>query len=204
MQPVTVNLSPADLRKVGPALDPPIAVGVLSSTGRLPPQFGRSMFVGELSLDGSVRHVNGVVSMASFARAWRALTSPACWSLTPRGRPHPRADRNPGTEPRPAWLCTSPTCCRSAPTTATAATRPNPSRSTPRISPRSAGRNTSSGRVEVAAAGAHAVLMSGPLGSGKTLLARSLPSILPRMDIEEALEVTKVYSVAGLLRRGSR
>jgi len=61
LQNITVNLAPADLRKVGPAFDLPIAVGVLACAHQLPPEFGRSMFIGELSLDGSVRHVNGIV-----------------------------------------------------------------------------------------------------------------------------------------------
>ena len=65
---VTVNLAPADIRKEGPAYDLPIAIGILAGGGQAPADFDGSLFIGELSLDGSVRHINGVISMASFAR----------------------------------------------------------------------------------------------------------------------------------------
>jgi len=196
---ITVNLAPADIRKAGPVYDLPIAVGVLiASEQSWPQEVEDALFIGELSLDGSVRHVNGILPIAAAAHQQdiRRIFVPAADA--------PEAALIDGLEVVPVehlgQLAAHLQGLRTIPPY------------TPDLDPASLplppyaadfaeikGQEHVKRALEVAAAGGHNVLMVGPPGAGKTLLARSTPSILPAMTVEEALEVTKVYSIAGLL-----
>lgn len=194
---LTVNLAPADLRKEGPAYDLPIAVALLAVAEQIPADLDGAIFLGELSLDGSVRHVEGVLPMAHAAKelGYKAIFVPQVDA--------PEAALVEGIDVYPVE-----TLGRLA-----AHFRDyhpiEPYRADLRLDgdppPYAADFQDIKGQehvkraLEVAAAGGHNVLMSGPPGSGKTLLARSLPSILPRMTPSEALDVTRIYSVAGML-----
>ncbi|MBN1402182.1 MAG: YifB family Mg chelatase-like AAA ATPase, partial [Anaerolineae bacterium] len=193
-----INLAPADLHKEGPSYDLPIAVGILAGADQAPVDQQESMFIGELSLDGGVRHVNGIISMASVARE-QGLTQiyvPACDA--------PEAALIPGLTVYPVetlgqlamhlnnLLLIQPYVNDAA----------DQEESEPEYAvdfSEIRGQEHVKRALEVAAAGGHCALMVGPPGAGKTLLARSVPSILPRMTIEEALEATKIYSASGLL-----
>jgi magnesium chelatase family protein len=198
---VTVNLAPADIRKEGPAYDLPIAIGILAAGGQAPADFEGSLFIGELSLDGSVRHINGVISMASFAREEGIETIYVPEVDAPEAALIPNLTVVPvqslgqlvmhlnGLLLIPPYVPGGEDLVETEPDYATDMAEIR-------------GQEHVKRALEVAAAGGHNVLMVGPPGSGKTLLARSLPSILPRMSIDESLEVTKIYSVAGMLPPG--
>ena len=197
---VTVNLAPADLRKQGPAYDLPIAVGILAGADQVPIQYEGSAFIGELSLDGSVRHVNGIISMASSAREQGIDTIYVPHADAPEAALIPDLVVIPVESlgrlvmhlnnllPIEPYISEG----MAQDTEAEYATDFSEIR----------GQEHAKRALEVAAAGGHCVLMTGPPGTGKTLLARSVPSILPRMTIDESLGTTKIYSIVGLLPAG--
>ena len=199
MRRITVNLAPADTRKAGPSYDLPIAMGILLSSGQVSGAPDSALFLGELSLDGSLRHTGGVLPMVSVARdrQFDAVYVPAVDSE--------EASLVDGIDVMPAANLTellghfrgeaslTPVARRGVELTDSEQDHTGADLSHIR------GQEHAKRAVEVAAAGGHNLLMSGPPGSGKTLLARAMPSILPRMTADEALEVTKIYSVGGHL-----
>ncbi len=192
-----INLAPASVRKEGPAYDLPIAVGILAATGQLPlPALDGALIIGELSLDGSLRHVRGVLPMAAVARqaGLRRVFVPACDA--------PEAALIPDVEVYPVHslqaLYEHMTGSSLLQPLKTAQVDMLPAQ-VPTDYQDIKGQEHVKRALEVAAAGAHNVLMIGPPGAGKTLLARSLPGILPPLSIDEALDVTRIYSVADQL-----
>jgi magnesium chelatase family protein len=196
-----VNLAPADLRKEGPAYDLPIAVGVLCATDQIPIlATENAVFLGELSLDGRVRHVRGILSMvhkaweSGFERAYIPLADAAQAALVPDIDIIPVESLGQLVE-HLYDLNIIPPYDRN--------TAQQNQESTAKLGlvdfQDIKGQEQVKRGLEVAAAGSHNVLMSGSPGVGKTLLARALPGILPQMAVSEALEVTRIYSVADLL-----
>jgi len=198
MKRIVVNLAPANLKKAGPAYDLPIAVGILLSSEQVSGDVSATILLGELSLDGGLRHTNGILPMVALARQEKvpnAIVPEADAQeasliegikITPIVSLSQLVSYFRGEIPAPEYKggeikeYTPPTML----TTDLADIK---------------GQEHAKRALEVAAAGGHNLIMMGPPGSGKTLLARSLPSLLPPMTNEEALEVTKIYSVSGLL-----
>ncbi len=194
---IVVNLAPAAVRKEGPAYDLPIAVGVLIMAEFLHQDAAEdALFIGELSLDGSVRHARGVLPMAALAReqGFGRIFTPAGDAA--------EAALIPGIEVYPVGTLADLFMHLSG----TVLIQPHPPvavESLPAMVQTDfseiKGQEHVKRALEVAAAGGHNIMMTGPPGAGKTLLARAMPSILPRMSVDEALDVTRVYSVADQL-----
>ncbi len=194
---ITANLAPADLRKQGVGFDLPIALGILLASGQIPPPAGRTIVVGQLALNGDVQAVRGVLPLAleagrsrfdgvlvPVANAPEAALVPSL-PVFAAATLREAVDAISGTAPRYSRLG-----------------EPDGDAAPGRVEHDLAevrGQMAAKRALEIAAAGEHNLLLVGPPGAGKSMLAHCLPEILPPLSREEALDVTRVYSVAGLL-----
>ncbi|MGI6577776.1 MAG: YifB family Mg chelatase-like AAA ATPase [Eubacteriales bacterium] len=194
---ITVNLAPADTKKEGPLYDLPVLLGVLTASGQVPPPPTGSAFIGELSLNGELRPVNGVLPMALAARAA---------GIKSLYVPHDNASEAALVDGIDIYACShAGELIRhiNGKIPLSAYRRPiekEPERTLPDFADVK-GQDGVKRALEIAAAGGHNVLLVGPPGSGKSMLARRLPSILPLLNDVEAMESTAIHSVAGLVTR---
>ena len=189
---ITVNLAPADLPKEGGRFDLPIAIGILAASGQLPRDvLSRIEFLGELALGGALRGVSGVLpSVVAAAQRSRDIIVPEAdgdqAALAPSARVYPASHllevtaHLAGTEPLPRLVAELPDVPHDGPDLADVR-----------------GQHLAKRALAIAAAGGHHLLMAGPPGTGKTMLARRLPGLLPPLDEAAALETASVWSLAG-------
>ncbi len=197
MKRLTVNLAPADLPKMGPAYDLPIAVGLLLASEQVVADVSRSIFIGELSLDGTLRHTDGVLPMIATIRHHEIDTAYVPYedaaeaalveglTILPVRTLTDLVGHFTGEHPLQPYLAQL--------------SFEETEQHYPVDFQDVRGQEHVKRALEVAAAGGHNLSMVGSPGSGKTMMARALISILPPMTLDEALEVTKIYSISGQL-----
>ena len=197
---ITVNLSPADIRKAGTAFDLPIAMAVLAASDILPREkFDKMLIVGELSLDGKVNRISGVLPICIAAKSEGIETV-----IVPKGNAKEGSvvegisvigisDVNELIEYILGVRNLEPEICRIE-----ELLHVSPGEFTEDFS-EITGQEAARRAAEIAVSGQHNILFSGPPGSGKTMIARRIPGIMPDMSFEDSLEISRIYSVAGLL-----